>query len=87
MAVTTTTVLADTVPTVLESARYTEMFMAEMSNLVWRIRKELHDGKNVNLPTWGTVAANDLTEGIDMVASETMADSLVTITPAEVNLN
>ena len=50
MAITTDTVMADTVPTVLEKARFTEQFMAEMSGLVWRIAKKLHDGKNVNLP-------------------------------------
>jgi len=76
--------MADTVPTVLESARFTEQFIAEMSGLVWRITKGLHDGKNVNLPYFGTVTARALTEGVDMIASETMSDTLVTITPAEV---
>jgi len=84
MAVTTEAVMNDTLPTVLESARYTEEFTAEMSKLVWKIRKALHDGKNVNIPTFGIVTASNLTEAIDMVASETMSDSLVTITPAEV---
>lgn len=84
MAVTTDAVLADTVPTVLESARFTEQFIAEMSALVWNIRKALHDGKNVNLPYWGVVTATNLAEGVDMVASETMSDTLVTVTPAEV---
>lgn len=84
MAVTTDTVMADTVPTILESARFTEMFTAEMSKLVWRIRKELHDGKNVNIPTFGTVTARKLTEGIDNTVSETMSDTSVTITPGEV---
>lgn len=84
MAITTTSVMADTVPTVLENARFTSEFVAEMSALVWNIRKKLHDGKNVNIPTFGTVTARSLTEGIDNVTSETMSDSLVTITPAEV---
>lgn len=84
MAVTTDTVLADTVPTVLESARLTEQFVAEMSKLVWKIKKKLHDGKNVNVPYWNTVTARNLTEGVDNVTSETMADTLVTITPGEV---
>jgi hypothetical protein len=84
MAITTDAVMADTVPTVLENARFTEQFVAEMSKLVWRIRKELHDGKNINVPTFGTVVARDLAEGVDNVASETMSDSLVTVTPAEV---
>ena len=84
MAVTTDAVLADTIPTVLESARFTEQFSAVMSGLVWRIQKQLHDGKNVNVPTFGTVTARNLTEGVDNTISETMSDSLVTITPGEV---
>jgi hypothetical protein len=84
MAITTDSVMADTVPTVLEAARDTEQFMAIMSGLVWNIQKQLHDGKNVNVPTFGTVTARSLTEGIDNTVSETMSDSLVTITPGEV---
>lgn len=84
MAVTTDSVMADTVPTILENARFTEQFEAIMSGLVWRIRKELHDGKNVNVPYFGTVTARALTEGVDMTTSETMSDTLVTVTPAEV---
>ncbi len=84
MAITTDVVMADTVPTVLENARFTEQFIAEMSALVWNIRKQLHDGKNVNIPSFGTVTARSLQEGVDNATSETMSDSLVTITPAEV---
>ena len=84
MAITTDSVMADTVPTVLEAARFTEQFTAEMSALVWKIRKELHDGKTVNVPVYGTITARDLTEGVDNAQSETMSDSLVTITPGEV---
>jgi len=84
MAITTDTVMADTVPTVLEAARYTSEFIAEMSKLVWVIRKQLHDGKNVNVPAFGTITARNLAEGVDNTVSETMSDSLVTITPGEV---
>lgn len=84
MAITTDTVLADTVPTVLEKARLTQQFKAIMASLCWNIRKELHDGKDVNVPYWGTVTASELTEGMDMTSSETMEDTLVTITPGEV---
>ena len=84
MAVTTDAVMADTVPTILERAMFIPMFRAEMAGLVWKIRKELHDGKNVNLPTFGTVVARNLTEGIDNTVSETMSDTSVTITPGEV---
>ncbi len=84
MAITTDAVMADTMPTVLESARFTQEFIAEMSKLVWNIRKELHDGKTVNVPTFGTITASNLAEGVDMTASETLSDSSVSITPAEV---
>jgi hypothetical protein len=84
VAVTTDAVLNDTLPTILESARYTEIFSAEMSALVWKIRKQLHDGKNINIPTFGTITAKNLTEGVDNIASETMSDAMVTVTPGEV---
>lgn len=84
MAITTTTVLADTVPTVLEKARFTQRFKAIMASLCWNIRKQLHDGKTINVPYWGIVSASTLTEGVDMAASEDMEDTLVTITPSEV---
>ncbi|GAG53130.1 unnamed protein product, partial [marine sediment metagenome] len=44
----------------------------------------LHDGKNINIPTFGIVTAKELTEGVDNTTSETMSDALVTITPGEV---
>ena len=84
MAITTTTVLADTVPTILERARFTQRFRAIMASLCWNIRKQLHDGKTINVPYWGVVTASALTEGVDMTASQDMEDTLVTITPAEV---
>ena len=84
MAITTDTVLADTVPTVLEKARFTQRFKAIMASLCWNIKKELHDGKNINVPYWGIVTADTLTEGVDMPTSKDMEDTLVTITPSEV---
>lgn len=84
MAITTDTVLADTVPTVLEKARFTQRFRAIMASLCWNIKKELHDGKTINVPYFGIVTASALTEGVDMTASQDMEDTLVTITPSEV---
>lgn len=84
MAITTNQVLADTVPTILEKARFTARFKAIMASLCWNIRKELHDGKDINVPYWGIVSASVLSEGVDMVDSEDMEDTLVTITPREV---
>ena len=87
MAITTTSVMADTVPTVLEKARYIQRFRAVMASLCWNIRKALHDGSTINVPTFGIVTASALTEGVDMTASQTMSDTSVPITPGEVNLN
>lgn len=84
MAITTTTVLADTVPTILEKARFTQRFSAVMASLVWNIKKELRDGSTINIPYFGTVTADVLTEGVDMTVSKDMEDTLVTITPREV---
>ena len=84
MATTTTSVLADTIPTVIEEARFTEQYKEVLSKLCWRITKKLHDGSTVNLPYFGTVTANSLTEGVDMVNPQSMEDTNVRLTPAEV---
>lgn len=76
--------LADTIPTIIEEARFTEQYKEVISKLCWRITKPLHDGKTVNLPYFGTVTANALTEGVDMVSPQTMVDTNVQFTPAEV---
>lgn len=84
MSITTDSVMNDTVPTVIEKARYTEQFIAEMSGLVGRYTKQLHDGKTFNLPYFGTVIARNLTEGIDNLVSETLADTNAQVVPGEV---
>jgi len=84
MAITNNSVLADTIPTVIEEARYTEQFKEVLSKLVWRITKAKGDGSTVNLPYFGTVSANNLTDGIDMVNPQSMSDTNVVITPGEV---
>ena len=84
MAVNTTSVLGDTIPTIIEEARYTEQFKEVISNLSWRISKEIHKGSTVNIPYFGTVTANALSEGIDMVNPQSMEDTNVQFTPSEV---
>ena len=81
---TATAFLGDTIPTIIEEARFTEQFKEVISNLSWRINKEIHNGTTVNIPYFGTVTANPLTEGIDMVNPTAMADTNVQFTPAEV---
>jgi len=81
---TTTVDLGDTIPTVLEEARFTERFDNPMAALCWKIPKKLHKGSTINVPYFGTVVAYNLTEGVDMATPEKMEDTLVTITPGEV---
>ena len=84
MAISTTTVLSDTIQTVISEARYTEQIKEVISGVCWRITKPLHDGSTINLPYWGTVSANNLSEGIDMVNPQAMEDTNVQFTPGEV---
>ena len=63
MATTTTTEIADTIPTVIEEARHTAQFKAIMASLCWNITKEQGDGSTVNVPYWGEVTAATLSEG------------------------
>ena len=84
MAITKATTLANTLPTILEEARYTHEHAHPMAALSWQIKKKMHDGSTINVPYFGTMNATALTEGVDMASPTTMADNLVTITPAEV---
>ena len=84
MAITNTSVLGDTIQTVISEARFTEQIKEVISGVCWRITKPLHDGSTVNLPYWGTVSANNLSEGIDMVNPQAMEDTNVQFTPGEV---
>lgn len=84
MAATDTSVLADTIPVVISEARFTEQFKEVLSKLCWKITKEIHKGSTVNLPYFGTVVANSLSEGVDMVSPQAMQDTNVKFTPSEV---
>jgi len=84
MAITKSSTLANTLPTIIEEARFTEQFKSIMAGLAWNIRKELHKGSTVTVPRFGTATAVALTEGVDMASPTTMEDPKVTITPAEV---
>jgi len=84
MATTTTDALGDTIPVIIEEARYTEQFKEVISKLCWRITKGVKRGSTINLPYWGNVVANDLQENIDMVNPQAMTDTNVRFTPTEV---
>ena len=85
MAITTTTTLSDTIETVLESARFTAKHKAIMANLVWHIDRTASKSPVANVPYFGTVTAYGLTEAVDMANPQSMADTSVPITPAEVD--
>ena len=83
MAITTISELADTVDTIHEKAMLTSQFSNPMAALSWKIAK----GKGhstVNVPYFGIVVANNLSEGIDMTTSQTMEDTNVVVTLKEV---
>ncbi|MDD5095064.1 MAG: hypothetical protein PHV74_11900, partial [Dehalococcoidia bacterium] len=84
MGLTTTSTLSDTMPKLLEAARFTEMTTHVMRQLAWVINKPLHSGTVVYLPYFSTATASDLTEGVDMSSAQSMADTAVTVTPREV---
>jgi len=84
MATTTLGQVADTIPTVISKARFTEQFSFPMASLVQNIKKGKGKGSTVNIPYWGTATANTLTEGVDMATSQTMKDTNVQITLNEV---
>ncbi len=83
MAITTLTQLQDTIPTVIERARYTEIFGFPMAALVQNIPKK-GKGSTVNVPYWGILTASTLTEGVDMANSQTLEDTNVQVTLNEV---
>lgn len=83
MSITKLDTLTDTIPTIIEKAHLTSQFDAVMAGLSWRIRKADHKGSTVNVPYFGEVEAQELTDGTDMLNSETMADTNVPITLAE----
>ena len=83
MAYTTIAELQDTVDTIHEKALLTSQFGNPMAALCWKIRK----GKGhstVNVPYFGVVTADVLSEGVDMVTSKTMKDTNVQVTLNEV---
>ena len=83
MAITTLQQCQDTIPTVIEKARYTELFGFPMAALVQNIPKK-GKGSTVNVPYWGILSASTLTEGVDMANSQTLEDTNVPVTLNEV---
>lgn len=84
MAITGLSELGDTIPIILAKAHFQEQFKAVMRGLCWNYRAD--KGTTTNVPYWGNLIAAKLTEKIDMVASETIVDTSVQVTPYEAGL-
>ena len=84
MAITGIADLGDTIPTIIARAHFQEDFDSVMRGLCWNYRAD--KGTTTNIPYWTTLTANQLTEKVDMVLSETITDTNVQITPYEVGL-
>lgn len=84
MAITGLSDLGDTIPTILGKATLTRMNTAVMRGLAWNYTAS--KGTTTNIPYFDAVTANALTEKVDMVASESLVDTNVQITPSEVGL-
>jgi hypothetical protein len=82
MAITTATTLTAAQTAMVAEARFTFEHVALMTNLV--TRKVLPKGaKSIYIPKFSTVSAADLTDGVDMTASQTLAVSGTTHTTDE----
>ncbi len=83
MSVTTISEIQDTVDTIHEKAQLTSQFANPMAALAWNINK----GKGhstVNVPYFGVITADTLSEGVDMTGSKTMQDTNVQVSLSEV---
>ncbi|MFA5379994.1 MAG: hypothetical protein WC455_29810 [Dehalococcoidia bacterium] len=82
MAITQLAQVQDTINTIHEEAEFTAQHKAVMRGLVWNI-KASKGQTTTNVPYFGEAVSHPLTEGNDMVSSETMEDTNVPITPGE----
>jgi len=84
MAITGLAELGDTIPTIISRAHYQEDFDSVMRGLCWNYAAD--KGTTTNIPYWGKLTANVLTEKVDMTTAETIEDTNIQITPYEVGL-
>ena len=84
MAITGLAELGDTIPTIIARAHFQEDFDSVMRGLCWNYSAD--KGTTTNIPYWGKLTANVLSEKIDMTTAETIEDTNVQITPYEVGL-
>lgn len=76
----TTTSLAELLPTIKQEAQYQAEEATVMRNLVRNYDLPFSTGTTVNVPKWGVLSAADLTEGTDMANTEvTTTESVLTV--------
>lgn len=84
---TTSGSLADSLPTVLQSARVVREFAGVMPRLVDRKRLGAGEGLNWNEIALSQLTAQDITETTKLENHQQLVDTLFTVTPAQVGLS
>jgi hypothetical protein len=79
--------LADSLPTVIDSARIVREFAGTMPKLVDRQRLQEGQGLNWNEISLAQLAAQDITETTKLENHQQLVDTLFSITPAQVGLS
>ena len=82
-----TNTLADSLPTVISSARVIREFAGVMPRLVDRKRLGTGEGLNWNEIALSQLTAQDITEVTKLENHQSLVDTLFTITPAQVGLS
>ena len=85
--VTNTGALADSLPTVIQSARIVREFAGVMPRLVDRQRLGTGEGLNWNEIALSQLTAQDITENTKLENHQQLVDTLFSITPAQVGLS
>lgn len=84
---TTTGVLADSLPTVIQSARVVREFAGVMPRLVDRRRLPEGEGTNWNEIALSQLTAQDITETTKLENHQQLVDTLFSVTPSQVGLS
>lgn len=85
--VTNTGALADSLPTVIQSARIVREFAGVMPRLVDKKRLGNGEGNNWNEISLSQLTAQDITENTKLENHQQLVDTLFSITPAQVGLS
>ena len=83
MAITVTSDLNGLLPIIYKEARMTAIETPIMRNLVTKYDIKNKPGQRVDIPKWGTVTAEALTQGVDMTNMQTLGTSSLPFTVGE----